>query len=135
MSPTHQDLSNDTTFSQIKSRVPVPLNILRDFVGHPTFGGFRAEFGPGAATLTLLLLLVHNILGPKTTKCFFILDFLKKRILPTKIFILPHTVVMTSFRSISLLTGLIMRVADLMAYLVNISSLLMVMTSFRSISL
>ena len=27
MSPTHQDLSNDTTFSQIKSRVPVPLSI------------------------------------------------------------------------------------------------------------
>ena len=26
MSPTHQDLSNDTAFSQIKSRVPVPLN-------------------------------------------------------------------------------------------------------------
>ena len=26
MSPTHQDLSNDTTFSQIKSRVPVPLS-------------------------------------------------------------------------------------------------------------
>ena len=25
MSPTHQDLSNDTTFSQLKSRVPVPL--------------------------------------------------------------------------------------------------------------
>ena len=25
MSPTHQDLSNDTTFSQIKSRVPVPF--------------------------------------------------------------------------------------------------------------
>jgi len=25
MSSTHQDLSNDTTFSQIKSRVPVPL--------------------------------------------------------------------------------------------------------------
>ena len=25
MGPTHQDLSNDTTFSQIKSRVPVPL--------------------------------------------------------------------------------------------------------------
>ena len=24
--PTHQDLTNDTTFSQIKSRVPVPLN-------------------------------------------------------------------------------------------------------------
>ena len=24
VSPTHQDLSNDTTFSQIKSRVPVP---------------------------------------------------------------------------------------------------------------
>ena len=28
MSPTHQELSNDTTFSQIKSRVPVPLTIL-----------------------------------------------------------------------------------------------------------
>ena len=27
MSPTNQDLSNDTTFSKIKSRVPVPLNI------------------------------------------------------------------------------------------------------------
>jgi len=26
VSPTHQDLSNDTTFSQIKSRVPVPEN-------------------------------------------------------------------------------------------------------------
>ena len=28
MSPTHQDLSNDTTLSQIKSCVPVPLNII-----------------------------------------------------------------------------------------------------------
>ena len=27
MSPTHQDLSNDTTLSQIKSRVPVPLDV------------------------------------------------------------------------------------------------------------
>ena len=27
MSPTHQDLSNYTTFSQIKSHVPVPLNL------------------------------------------------------------------------------------------------------------
>ena len=27
MSPTHQDLSNDTTFSQIESRVPVPLSL------------------------------------------------------------------------------------------------------------
>ena len=26
MSPLHQDLSNDTTFSQIKSRVPAPLS-------------------------------------------------------------------------------------------------------------
>ena len=26
VSPTNQDLSNDTTFSQIKSRFPVPLN-------------------------------------------------------------------------------------------------------------
>ena len=26
VSPTNQDLSNDTTFSQIKSRVPVPLS-------------------------------------------------------------------------------------------------------------
>ena len=29
MSPTHQDLSNDTTFSQIKSRVPVPLRAIQ----------------------------------------------------------------------------------------------------------
>jgi len=28
VSPTHQDLSNDTTFSQIKSRVPVPLSMV-----------------------------------------------------------------------------------------------------------
>ena len=27
VSPTHQDLSNYATFSQIKSRVPVPLNM------------------------------------------------------------------------------------------------------------
>ena len=27
VSPTNQDLSNDTTFSQIKSRVPVPLRM------------------------------------------------------------------------------------------------------------
>ena len=26
VSPTNQDLSNDTTFRQIKTRVPVPLN-------------------------------------------------------------------------------------------------------------
>ena len=31
VSPTHQDLSNDTTFSQIKFRVPVPLRNLADF--------------------------------------------------------------------------------------------------------
>ena len=33
MSPTNQDLFNDTTFSQIKSRVPVPLrnNHLSDY--------------------------------------------------------------------------------------------------------
>ena len=30
MSPTHQDLSNDTTFSQIKSRVPVPLSRIKN---------------------------------------------------------------------------------------------------------
>ena len=29
MSPTHQDLSNDTTFSQIKSHVPVPLKVVK----------------------------------------------------------------------------------------------------------
>ena len=33
MSLTHQDLSNDTTFSQIKSRVPVPLNPSKIFEG------------------------------------------------------------------------------------------------------
>ena len=33
VSPTNQDLSNDATFSQIKSRVPVPLNIeIKDMV-------------------------------------------------------------------------------------------------------
>ena len=31
VSPTNQDLSNDTTFSQIKSRVPVPLRDERNF--------------------------------------------------------------------------------------------------------
>ena len=29
MSPTHQDFSNDTTFSQIKSSVPVPLKSVK----------------------------------------------------------------------------------------------------------
>ena len=29
VSPTNQDLTNDTTFSQIKSRVPVPLSRYR----------------------------------------------------------------------------------------------------------
>jgi len=40
VSPTHQDLSNDTTFSQIKSRVPVPLKskLLNDVKQHrPSF--------------------------------------------------------------------------------------------------
>ena len=57
MSPTHQDLSNDTTFSQIKSRVPVPLikkeylfsdvlacDVMFLYVGmHAT--GFRSKVG------------------------------------------------------------------------------------------
>ena len=30
MSPTLQDLSNDTTFSKIKSRIPVPLICITD---------------------------------------------------------------------------------------------------------
>jgi len=34
MSPTHQDLSNDTTFSQIKSRVPVPLSTYQALATH-----------------------------------------------------------------------------------------------------
>ena len=41
MSPTNKDLSNDTTFSQIKSCVPVPLKkgkndilILKNYLGH-----------------------------------------------------------------------------------------------------
>ena len=37
MSPTHQDLSNDTTFSQIKSRVPVPLSASRIRDPDPVF--------------------------------------------------------------------------------------------------
>ena len=36
MSPTHQYLSNDTTFSQIKSRVPVPLSITTLYIFHNT---------------------------------------------------------------------------------------------------
>ena len=32
MSPTHQDLSNDTTVSQIKSRVPFPLKVESGFL-------------------------------------------------------------------------------------------------------
>ena len=32
VSPTNQDLSNDTTFSQIKSRIPVPLMILTNLL-------------------------------------------------------------------------------------------------------
>ena len=32
MSPTHQDLSNDTPFSQIKSRVPVPLSQIFEII-------------------------------------------------------------------------------------------------------
>ena len=43
MSPTHQDLSNDTTFSQIKSRVPIPLRSAFAMVAHAgqayAFGG------------------------------------------------------------------------------------------------
>ena len=35
MSPTHQDLSNDTTFSQIKSRVPDPLSLHFSFFVPP----------------------------------------------------------------------------------------------------
>ena len=46
MSPTHQDLSNDTTFSQIKSRVPVPLNRNRYLVKK---GGTDTLVGPGEA--------------------------------------------------------------------------------------
>ena len=37
MSPTHQELSNDITFSQIKSCVPVPLNIALFFFYLETF--------------------------------------------------------------------------------------------------
>ena len=36
MSPSHQDLSNDTTFSPIKSLVPVPLNLtMSDYFSVP----------------------------------------------------------------------------------------------------
>ena len=39
MSPTHQDLSNDTTFSQIKSRVPVPLRREKKIKYHEKYTG------------------------------------------------------------------------------------------------
>jgi len=37
MSTNHQDLSNDTTFNQIKSRVPVPLSEVRSVSGLKTW--------------------------------------------------------------------------------------------------
>ena len=56
MSPTNQDLSNDTTFSQIKSRVPVPLSSVADaniLIIRPGFdlivnfrSGFRIKSDP-----------------------------------------------------------------------------------------
>ena len=51
MSPTNQDLSNDTTFSQIKSRVPVPLSLIISFriinKSKPLLGGTFNETGRG----------------------------------------------------------------------------------------
>ena len=48
MSSTLQDLSNDTTFSKIKSRVPVPLSrrfftLVAAGRGHPVLGWDPAE--------------------------------------------------------------------------------------------
>ena len=46
MSPTHQDLSNDTTFSQIKSRVPVPLRTSTNNLGRVLWAGGSNGGGP-----------------------------------------------------------------------------------------
>ncbi len=39
--PTHQDLSNDTTFRQIKSRVPVPLRCMQTRYFQPVKGNHK----------------------------------------------------------------------------------------------
>ena len=52
VSPTNQDLSNDTTFSQIKSCVPVPLNIKTDL-------SFKPFIHMRVCTPSVFLLCVH----------------------------------------------------------------------------
>ena len=49
MSPTLQDLSNDTTFSKIKSRVPVPLTEGKPSVIGPNKQGRWSFVGPDFA--------------------------------------------------------------------------------------
>ena len=65
MSPTHQDLSNDTTFSQIKSCVPVPLRFNK------------------CKCLQSILLACFNFLKPSNYRChkselFFLLGSEKR---------------------------------------------------------
>ena len=58
MSPTHQDLSNDTTFSQIKSCVPVPLNIKIPQIRRDP-DGFSYSVRTGSAVWYLLYYLLQ----------------------------------------------------------------------------
>ena len=46
VSPTNQDLSNDTTFSQIKSRVPVPLKRFRYIYIYQSIALFNDFYRP-----------------------------------------------------------------------------------------
>ena len=64
MSPTHQDLSNDTTFSQIKSRVPVPLTFQHRIL-FICFQHLRINFSPKGQNLNFLL---QHFLGSMPSK-------------------------------------------------------------------
>ena len=70
MSPTHQDLSNDTTFSQIKSHVPVPLSASRVRDPDPILKFWFAGSGAGSGrkwTGSATLLQIRNT-GATTSK-------------------------------------------------------------------
>ena len=67
MSPTHQDLSNDTTFSQIKSRVPVPLSTT-----HPSIFNPQPQSGLRPTTTSWCFLFsFYARRGPCETSCTY----------------------------------------------------------------
>ena len=67
MSPTHQDLSNDTTFSQIKSRVSVPLTVAK-------LANFSLKFG----LIIICFSLIFWSLNYFSLMCFAETKFLNK---------------------------------------------------------